>query len=63
MVCSFIFSILCFRKRIVRARDQIYSERDKIRKQKEFDQLSAEKRLELKKKLNDFRQVSNHFPL
>lgn len=37
---------------------ELQHERDQLKKQKEYAQLSADKRLELKKQINEFRQVS-----
>jgi len=43
-------------KRLKETKEKVLADREHIKRQKEYDKLSIEKRTELKKKLNDFRQ-------
>lgn len=45
------------RKRLKETKEKVLADREHIKRQKEYDKLSIEKKTELKKKLNDFRQV------
>lgn len=51
------FHLIFIRKRLKETKEKVLADREHIKRQKEYDKLSIEKRTELKKKLNDFRQV------
>jgi hypothetical protein len=48
-------------RKLQQGREQAAMDRDRIKRQKEYEKLSIEKRTEIKKKLNEFRQVSHFY--
>lgn len=55
-----IFIIIIFnRKKIQERKEQHKQEKEYIKQRKEHEKISIEKQIEIKKKLNDFRQVNN----